>query len=103
MNVVRTPLDRLERQIQTLRVEFARFLNGDSETPPEELRERIRRQIQVLHESARGVADRFRLTNLQARFRSYSELFNRQLREREQGRGTAARRQQAAGDDEEGR
>ena len=48
-------LDRLEQDLNTLRVEFERFFNGDLEVPPEQSRESIRGQIASLQSAVEGV------------------------------------------------
>jgi hypothetical protein len=76
-------LDRLEQDIHALRVDFDRFLAGELDVPPEQAREAIRTQIVSLQGAAKTAVDAFRLSALEARFHSYSELFNRRLRARE--------------------
>ena len=83
-------LDHLTRDLQQLRVDFERFFNGSLPAPPDELRGRIQTQLRQL----RGVnmtssVDSFRLGDLEARFNSYNELFNRRLRDAEEGRQPA--------------
>jgi hypothetical protein len=81
-------LDQLNRDVQQLRVDFERFFNGALPFPPEELRGRVQTQIRTLRSlspSATAV-DTFRLGDLEARFNSYNELFNRRLRDTEEGR-----------------
>ncbi len=83
-------LDHLEREIQTLRVDFDRFLSGALPFPPEDLRTRIQNQLKSLRNATlRSAVDGFRLGVFEARFNSYSELFNRRVREREEGRRIA--------------
>ncbi len=79
-------IERLEQRIHDLRVDFERFFNGDLPAPPDTLRARIQSELRAL----RGVqlqtpVDTFRIAQLEARFNSYSELFNRRVREREEG------------------
>jgi hypothetical protein len=76
-------LDRLEQDIHTLRIDFERFLRGDLEVPPDQFRDTVRYQIASLQSAAKTAVDAFRLGALEARFHSYSELFNRRLRSRE--------------------
>lgn len=84
-------IDRLERLIAKLRIEYERFFSGDLDAPPEELRDQVRRRIAGLRSRRKqSLADTFRLNNLEARFQSYSELFQRRLRNRE-GRPAARR------------
>ena len=88
-------LDRLEQDIHTLRLEFERFFNGDLDVPPEPLRESVRHRIASLHGSTKSPVESFRLGALEARFHSYSELFNRRLRGRELQPGPAVPRRAA--------
>ncbi|HVR30805.1 MAG TPA: MXAN_5187 C-terminal domain-containing protein [Thermoanaerobaculia bacterium] len=82
-------LDRLERDIHTLRIDFERFFNGDLDVPPEQFRDSIRDRIASLQSSTKSAVDSFRLGALEARFHSYNELFNRRLRGRELQHGPA--------------
>jgi hypothetical protein len=86
-------LDQLNREVQQLRVDFERFFNGALPFPPEELRGRVQAQIRHLRGLSNGATavDSFRLSDLEARFNSYNELFNRRLRDVEEGRHPAAR------------
>jgi hypothetical protein len=81
-------LDQLNRDVQQLRVDFERFFNGALPFPPEELRGRVQAQIRGLRGMSNGATavDTFRLNDLEARFNSYGELFNRRLRDIEEGR-----------------
>jgi hypothetical protein len=80
-------IDRLGEEIDAFRVEFEKFFAGTRQTPPEEARERIRGALRRLRtEPSTQLADNFRIAHLEARFNSYSELFNRRVREREEGR-----------------
>ena len=81
-------LDRLEREIRDLRIEYEKFFNGALEVPPEEMRSRVENGLRVLrNSSSKSVAAAFRLSNLEARFASYRELYGRRLRAHEEGRG----------------
>lgn len=80
-------LDQLGRNIQQLRIEFERFFNGGLTVPPEELRNRIAMQLRQFRSiNLTAAVDSFRLSDFEARFNTYNELFNRRLREREEGR-----------------
>jgi hypothetical protein len=85
-------LDQLNRDIQQLRVDFERFFNGALPFPPEELRGRVQAQIRNLRgmSNLATAVDNFRLGDLEARFNSYNELFNRRVRDREEGRAPLA-------------
>lgn len=85
-------LDQLSIEIQKLRVDFERFFNGALPFPPDELRGRVQAQIRHLRGmSVQSAVDSFRLGDLEARFTSYNELFNRRVRDQEEGRHAAAR------------
>ena len=77
----------LENELQTLILEWERFFSGDRRTPPEQERTVLARRIRQLveHPTLRGAA-RFRLEQLQHRFATYTALWERQLRNREEGR-----------------
>jgi hypothetical protein len=80
-------IDRLSADMQRLRIDFERFFSGALPFPPEDLRHRVQAQLRTLRNSNAGTAvDRFRLADIEARFNSYNELFNRRLRDREEGR-----------------
>ncbi len=83
---IQTAIDRLDQDIQRLKIDFERFFNGGLQTPPEEFRQAVQRQIRELRSTPMPVlVHRFRLNTLEARFNTLSELFNRRLREREEG------------------
>jgi hypothetical protein len=86
-------LDQLGRDIQQLRIDFERFFNGALPVPPEELRGRVQAQIRTLRgmTNLATAVDNFRLGDFEARFNSYNEMFNRRLRDLEEGRVTAVR------------
>lgn len=85
-------LDQLNVEIQKLRVDFERFFNGALPFPPDELRGRVQNQIRNLRGmTLQSAVDSFRLGDLEARFTSYNELFNRRVRDLEEGRHAAAR------------
>ena len=79
--------DQLGRDINQLRVDFDRFFSGALALPPEELRGRVQGQLRTLRGmTLKTAVDNFRLGDLEARFNSYNELFNRRLRDVEEGR-----------------
>ncbi len=83
-------LDLIEHDIQQLRIDCERFLSGALPFPPEELRTRIQNQLKSLRNATlRSAVEGFRLGVLEARYNSYNELFNRRVREREEGRRAA--------------
>ncbi len=85
-------VDRLAQDVQQLRIDFERFFAGALPFPPEDLRVRVQTQLRNLRNGSGGTAvDNFRLGEIEARFNSYNELFNRRLRDREEGRQRAGR------------
>ncbi len=77
----------LERELQGLILQWERFFSGDRRMPPQTERTRLERRIRQLQETGtlRGGAQ-FRLDQLQHRFSTYAALWERQLRQREEGR-----------------
>ncbi len=76
-------LGTLASNIQELRVESERFFSHATHAAPDELRQRIQRQMRELRDANLGPADAFRLGSLEAKFNSHLELFNRRLRDRD--------------------
>lgn len=91
MNDTNRLVATLERQLQGLILEWERFFSGDRRLPPHLERTRLERRIRQLQEvgDLRGGA-RFRLDQLQHRFSTYAALWERQLRQREEGRRVGA-------------
>lgn len=89
-------MDRLEREIRQVRIDFDRFFSGAQEVVLRELeqrRHRISHELKALRSSnLKSVELGFRLTALEARFHSYSELIGRRVRYLEEGAPAAARR-----------
>jgi hypothetical protein len=84
---IQEDLEKLSVDIQQLRIEFERFLSGAVATPPEELRSRVQALFRQLRgRTTHSVAEGFQLGELEARFNTYNERFNRRLREVEEGR-----------------
>lgn len=84
-------LDQMARDIRQLQIDYERFFNGALPVPPEELRNRIQTQIRNLRTlKISTTLDNYRLGDLEARFNSYNEMFNRRLRDREEGRHPGA-------------
>lgn len=90
-------LDHVDRDIRQLRIEFEKFFNGGVHVPPEELRMRVQGSIRSLRNlNLTSAVENFRLADLEARFNSYNELFNRRLRDQEEGRQLGHRPSPAA-------
>lgn len=89
---VQEALDQLARDIQQMRIEFERYFSGGLPIPPEEIRNRVQAQLRNLRGvTMNGAADGFRLGSLEAQFNTYNELYNRRLRDREEGRKAVPR------------
>jgi hypothetical protein len=90
-------LDQLADGIEKFKIEFEKFLAGASIVPPDDHKNRLVRELRDLRSAnLRASADQFRLASLEARFNSYSELFNRRLRDREEGRNGRVQRPAAS-------
>ena len=80
-------LDQLARDIRQLQIDFERFFNGGLPLPPEEQRTRVVAQLRNLRNlNMTSAVESFRLNDLEARFNTYNELFNRRVRDIEEGR-----------------
>ena len=92
----------LERGLQRLHVEYERFFTGDMKLPPADTRRRVEDLLKRIGNlSLERAADRFRLQNLQSRFQSLTELWEKRLAARDEGRSVTgrfplARREKAA-------
>ncbi|MCW8985130.1 MAG: hypothetical protein OQK55_07285 [Thermoanaerobaculales bacterium] len=63
------------------------YFSGVERVPPQDERERINRRIRLLAEqTVNRRAEQFRIEQLQHRFQTYSQNWERMLREREEGR-----------------
>lgn len=81
-------LEQVTRQLDDLIVEWERFFAGDRRVPPQGERARLSRRLRLLAESGRlRGAEAYRAAQLQHRFASYSAMWARLLRQREEGRG----------------
>jgi len=74
-----------EQALRDLSVEWERFFAGERRTPPQPQRVALQRRLQMLAERASRAADQFRIEQLQSRFMSYTMMWERQLRGREEG------------------
>lgn len=79
-------IEQLERDLRQLHVDFNRYFAGGLDLPPELFRDEIGRRIRRLRaQGVSGVAERFRLNAVTDRFNALNELFNRRLREEQEG------------------
>jgi hypothetical protein len=77
----------LERALQEHIRKWERYFSGVDRVPPEDEKKRINRRIRKLAEqTVNRRAEQFRIEQLQHRFMTYSQNWERMLREREEGR-----------------
>jgi hypothetical protein len=84
----------IERALAQLIRQWERFFSGDLKVPPIADRERVARRLRMLSDEGAGhrSADQFRLDQLQHRFQTYAQNWERMLREREEGRSRSSQR-----------
>lgn len=77
----------LEGALQRHIRKWEMYFSGVERLPPQDERERINRRIRLLAEqTVNRRAEQFRIEQLQHRFMTYSQNWERMLREREEGR-----------------
>jgi hypothetical protein len=82
-------LDLLEKCITALKLDYERFFSGDVKVPPLPARKSVEQLVRrVGNAPVEKVAERFRLQALQSRFTALSDLWEKRLLAREEGRGT---------------
>lgn len=94
-------LQKLEADLKRLEAEYNMFFAGRLPKPPWETRSRVQALIkQYDRRPLLNTAERFRFANLQSRFQSLIDLWDRGIRAREEGRGRAfgQQRSSAAGE-----
>lgn len=77
----------IEKGIRQLQVEWEKFFSGLERKPPNDLKARVERLIRsYAGAEIRNATDRFRCQTLTARYNTFSELWNKRLRAKEEGR-----------------
>jgi hypothetical protein len=90
-----------EESLRKLKIQYDLFFLGIRKLPPSEDRRRLENLVQDLGRSRmRENAARFRYNTLLARYNQFKELWNRQMREREEGPLDFRRRAAAMADAE---
>ena len=80
-------LDTIERSIRRLQIDWDKFFGGLDRKPPYELRIKLEALLrQYAHTEIRNSTERFRYQGLTARYNILSELWNKRLRAKEEGR-----------------
>ena len=82
----------IDRGLKALHVEYERFFTGDLKRPPVDTRRRVEDLLKRLSGvNVDRAAERFRLQNLQARFNALTELWEKRLKARDEGRVVTGR------------
>lgn len=85
--LVEQELDRLEKSIVSLKRDFEIYFAGASKTPPTDKRDLLDKTIKKMGlVQGMSYAQRFKYNSVVARFNSYLDLWNKQLRLKEEGR-----------------
>jgi hypothetical protein len=87
MSDLKQELERIEAGIRKLKVQYELYFAGGEKVPPTKMHEEIDKLVKkCANMSLQRSADRFYFNNVQSRYNSYSELWSKQLRNREEGR-----------------
>ena len=80
-------LKTLEAELRRLEAEYNMYFAGRLPRPPVETRRRVAGLVRQLdRQRLSNYAERFRFTTLQSRFQTFSDLWDRGLRAKEEGR-----------------
>ena len=81
-------LDVLERSLTALKVDYERFFTGELRTPPMAARRKVDELLRrVGNVEIERAAEKFRLQALQGRYTAMTELWDRRVSAKEEGRG----------------
>jgi hypothetical protein len=84
-------LETIERSIRRLQIEWDKFFGGFEKKPPGDLKLRLEALLRLhAHSEIRNATERFRYQGLTARYNTLSELWNKRLRAKEEGRAFGA-------------
>jgi hypothetical protein len=80
-------LDRLEKMIRQLQIEWEKFFGGLEKKPPTDLRMKVEQIVRrYAGVEVRNNQDRFRYQTLTSRYNTFNELWQKRLRAIEEGR-----------------
>lgn len=80
-------LERLEANLAHLKRDYEIYFSGGSKLPPYESHKKVEKAVRDFSRvTTMNFAQRFRYNNLTARFNSFADLWNKQMRYREEGR-----------------
>jgi hypothetical protein len=83
-------LDHFENNLNALKRDYDTFFSGTSKQPPFELRKKVETTIRRFSSNQTfSSAQRFRYNSLVARFNAFQDLWNKQMRMKEEGRSTS--------------
>ncbi len=81
-------LDILEKNLTSLKVDYERFFTGDLKTPPVAARKKVDEILRrVGNAPVDRAAEQFRLQTLQSRYTALTELWDKRVSAKEEGRG----------------
>jgi hypothetical protein len=84
---VNRDLKALEAELRRLEAEYNMYFAGRLPRPPVETRRHVAALVRQLdRQRLSNYAERFRFTTLQSRFQTFSDLWDRGLRAKEEGR-----------------
>jgi hypothetical protein len=88
---VQKELDDIEKSMALLKRDFEIYFAGGSKLPPLDSFNKLEKVIKhYTTKTGLSYAERFRYNSLAARFNTYSDLWNKQMRIREEGKQTVA-------------
>jgi hypothetical protein len=81
-------LDRLERDIRQLKIEYEQYFGGGRKRPPTEVEWRIEQLLKRYGDrtAEMGYGQRFRYSNLSQTYVKYREIFHKKMQSREEGK-----------------
>lgn len=83
-------LDEVEKAISQLKRDFEMYFSGVSKQPPIDSRTKLEKIIRKYSlNTGYSFAQRFRFSNLAARFNTYQDLWSKQLKAKEEGKFSA--------------
>ena len=81
-------LNLLEQSLASLKVDYERFFSGELKVPPVSARKKVEQILRRIgNVTVEKAAERFHLQAVQGRFIAFSELWEKRLIAREEGRG----------------
>jgi len=93
MTDLRQKLEQIEHAIRKLKIAYELYFCGTEKIPPIKQREELDRLVRKYSGmNFPNTGDRFYFNTVQNRYHSYAELWNKQMRMREEGRLTVGRR-----------